>query len=78
MSLVTLSTPVPFGHKENDPVLLVLGLAAPDDEGHVVALATLADFLADEGRRERLIQATAADAVRDMIGDYERSTARAG
>lgn len=78
MSLVTLATPVPFGHKTNDPVRLVVGLAAPDDEGHVVALATLAEFLSDEDRRERLIEAGSAGEVRDLIGSYEESLAPAG
>ena len=32
----------------NDPVRLVVGLAAPDEEGHVTALSTLAEFLSDE------------------------------
>lgn len=77
LSVVTLAGPVAFGHKENDPVRLVVGLAAPDEEGHIVALATLAEFLSDEERRERLIQATAAGAVRDMIGSYEKSMAAA-
>jgi PTS system ascorbate-specific IIA component len=78
LSVVTLAGPVAFGHKENDPVRLVVGLAAPDEEGHIVALATLAEFLSDEERRERLIGATAAGAVRDMIGSYEESMAAAG
>jgi len=38
ISLVTLAQPVAFGHKQNDPVSLVVGLAAPDEEGHVQAL----------------------------------------
>lgn len=72
MSLVTLAAPVEFGHKDNDPVRLVVGLAAPDDEGHVTALATLADFLSDEGRRTALLDSPDATAVRSMIVDYER------
>lgn len=71
ISLVTLSGPVEFGHRQNDPVRLVVGLASPDDEGHVTALATLAEFLADEGRRDALLDATDPDAVRRMIGEYE-------
>lgn len=73
LSLVTLAEPVPFGHRENDPVRLVVGLAAPDDEGHVTALATLAEFLSDEARREALIEAENVTAVRRMIVDYEVS-----
>jgi PTS system ascorbate-specific IIA component len=78
ISLVTLAAPVEFGHRQNDPVRLVVGLAAPDDEGHVTALATLADFLSDEDRRAALVDAKDAQAVRDMISAYEMSALAAG
>ena len=71
LSLVTLATPVPFGHRHNDPVRLVIGLAAPDDEGHVSALATLAEFIADDDRRDALMRAADAGAVRSLIAAYE-------
>lgn len=77
ISVVTLARPVEFGHRENDPVRLVVGLAAPDDEGHVTALATLADFLSDESRREALMTATTANAVRAMVVDFETKAASA-
>ncbi len=73
MSLVTLARPVEFGHRTNDPVSLVVGLAAPDDEGHVSALATLADFLTDEGRRAALLHAADPRVVRSLIAAYEGS-----
>lgn len=75
ISIVTLAKPVEFGHRENDPVRLVVGLAAPDDEGHVTALATLADFLSDESRREALLTASTAGAVRAMVVDFEAQAA---
>ncbi len=75
ISLVTLAEPVEFGHRQNDPVRLVVGLASPDDEGHVTALASLAEFLSDEGRRTALMEAPDADAVRRAISDYEGGTA---
>jgi PTS system ascorbate-specific IIA component len=72
VSVVTLAAPVTFGHRTNDPVRLVVGLAAPDDEGHVTALATLAEFLADDGRQERLLAAPDAATVRDLVAAYEK------
>jgi PTS system ascorbate-specific IIA component len=78
MSVVTLRRPVEFGHKQNDPVRLVVGLAAPDDEGHVTALASLAEFLSDEERREALIGASSASDVVDMIRVYEEAAVQAG
>lgn len=75
MSLVTLATPVAFGHRQNDPVRLVVGLAAPDDEGHVTALATLAEFLTDEDRRTALLSASDPATIRKLIADYEGGSA---
>ncbi|MGP1674005.1 MAG: PTS sugar transporter subunit IIA [Candidatus Limnocylindrales bacterium] len=73
MSLVTLAEPVAFGHPQNDPVRLVVGLAAPDEEGHMTALSTLADFLSDEGRRRDLQAASDPGAVLEMIRSFERA-----
>lgn len=71
LSLVTLAEPVEFGHRQNDPVTLVVGLAAPDEEGHVTALATLAGFLADDARQRSLLAATDAVAVTTLIRAFE-------
>jgi len=75
MSLVMLARPVAFGHTANDPVSLVIGLAAPDAEGHVGALATLAEFLVDEDRRAALLRATSPVAIRVLIAEYEGEAA---
>jgi PTS system ascorbate-specific IIA component len=72
---VTLLEPVAFGHRENDPVRLVIGLAAVDEEGHITALSTLADFLSDETRREGLIGAADAAEVAHMVRAFEESQA---
>lgn len=71
LCIVTLSRPVEFGHRTNDPVRLVIGLAAPDDAGHVDALAALAEFLVDDARREALLEARDAATVRSLIRDWE-------
>lgn len=75
MSIVTLRQPVTFGHPQNDPVRLVVGLAAPDEEGHVTALSTLAEFLADATRLEALIAARTPDEVRRMVASFEEEQA---
>lgn len=71
LSIVTLAEPVPFGNQANDPVRLVVGLAAPDDTSHVEALATLAGLLADDASREGLFAARNAGDVRDVVARYE-------
>jgi PTS system ascorbate-specific IIA component len=75
ISLVTLLDPVAFGHRENDPVRLVIGLAAADEEGHVTALSTLAEFLSDETRREGLLGATGAGDVVRLVRAFENRQA---
>ncbi|MDJ0376416.1 PTS sugar transporter subunit IIA [Cryobacterium sp. PH31-L1] len=45
LSWVTLDEPVEFGHKKNDPVSLVIGLAAPDHDGHLEMMQALAGVL---------------------------------
>jgi mannitol/fructose-specific phosphotransferase system IIA component (Ntr-type) len=66
-SILTLAPPVPFGHPENDPVRLVVGLAAPDDESHIEALRQMADLLGDDTRREELIDARVVDEVLALV-----------
>jgi PTS system ascorbate-specific IIA component len=62
---------VNFGHRQNDPVRLVVGLAAPDEEGHVTALGTLAEFLADDGRRDELLRSTGPDDLLRLVEAFE-------
>lgn len=78
ISIVTLATPVSFGHSTNDPVTLVVGLAAPDDQGHVAALATLAEFLVDDGRRAALLASASPAEIRGLIEAYEVAEAPSG
>jgi ascorbate PTS system EIIA or EIIAB component len=75
LSFVTLRLPVEFGHRTNDPVRLVVGLAAPDDAGHVDALASLAELLIDDSRREALLAAGDRATVQSLIRDWERTKA---
>ncbi|BDR59692.1 BglG family transcription antiterminator [Xylocopilactobacillus apicola] len=44
-SLVTLQTPINFGHPTNDPVKLVIGLCATDNQSHLLALSELVELL---------------------------------
>ena len=46
MSLVTLAEPVEFGAGANDPVSVVVGLAAVDKDQHITALQLLGEKLA--------------------------------
>jgi mannitol/fructose-specific phosphotransferase system IIA component (Ntr-type) len=54
MSAIKLNTPVDFGNAENDPVWLVVALAAIDDRQHLQGLSELASVLSDYSNIERL------------------------
>jgi ascorbate PTS system EIIA or EIIAB component len=67
-SILTLDPPIAFGHPDNDPVRLVVGLAAPDDESHIEALREMAELLGDDATRERLMEATRPGDVIALVG----------
>ncbi|MGP8298506.1 PTS sugar transporter subunit IIA [Streptomyces inhibens] len=69
LSWVRLQQPVEFGHEANDPVHLVVGLAAQDSGAHTAAMAALAKLLADP---------VTARALRDAAGPEELHAVLAG
>ncbi|QVQ53837.1 PTS sugar transporter subunit IIA [Spiractinospora alimapuensis] len=66
IAVVTLDTPVPFGHAANDPVDLVIPFAAVDKDAHLATLQRLVALLQDQ---------TALDRVREATTDEELCTA---
>lgn len=76
MSWVRLAEPVEFGHKTNDPVTLVVALAAVDAGAHTAAMAQLAKVLGDPARRTALDNArTPAAVMAALEGRSSPSTA---
>ncbi|WP_306316801.1 MULTISPECIES: PTS sugar transporter subunit IIA [unclassified Streptomyces] len=77
MSWVRLSTPVNFGHETNDPVHLVVALAAEDAGAHTQAMGALARLLADADTSAALDRAPTPQALRQILvgdGDTEVSS----
>ena len=68
LAVVTLSTPVAFGHPHNDPVQVVLGLAVHSPEHHLPMVAELANLFNDSDAVDRLAEAGTADQVRAILG----------
>lgn len=68
LAVVTLATPVSFGHPHNDPVQVVLALAVHSPEHHLRMIAELANLFNDSDAVERLAQAESADQVRAILG----------
>src|SRR5476651_1436450 len=54
LAVVTLATPVDFGHPHNDPVQVVLALAVHSPEHHLGMVAELANLFNDSDAVERL------------------------
>jgi PTS system ascorbate-specific IIA component len=69
MSWVRLARPVPFGHDTNDPVGLVVALAATDSGAHTDAMAALARVLSDPATARALEQAGSPQDVLALLGD---------
>lgn len=75
IAVVTLTDPVPFGHSVNDPVWLLIGLAAMDDRSHVTALTQIATVLEHAQALDRLRAArTARDVLLVLTASYDEET----
>lgn len=68
MSWVRLARPVAFGHATNDPVDLVVALAATDTKAHTTAMAELAKIIGDQQRRDALESAPTPAIVMEILG----------
>lgn len=77
LSWVTLKEPVSFGHKKNDPVSLVIGLAAPDHEGHLEMMQALAGVLMNSDLLAALKDSGSPAEVLALLSNLELSTEKA-
>lgn len=68
LSWVSLTDPVEFGNKTNDPVDLVVGLAALDHDAHIGIMSKLAGVLADPEMLARLRASTDPHEIRAALG----------
>jgi PTS system ascorbate-specific IIA component len=75
MSWVRLAEPVAFGHPTNDPVDLVVALAATDDRAHGTAMAELAKVVGSSDKRGALNSAATPAAVLGILGGAAASPA---
>ena len=68
LSIVTLATPVKFGHPHNDPVRVVLGLAIASAGEHLAAVAAVANVFNDSSAIADLAAATTPEQVQHIMG----------
>lgn len=74
MSLVTLSPPVNFGNKCNDPVKLVIAFGTTDNKTHIDALVKLAKLLGDSTKVEGLKRASSPEELLKLIDSKEEES----
>ena len=67
LSIVTLATPVRFGHPHNDPVSVVLGLAVGSPGEHLAAVAAVANVFNDSTAIADLAAATSPAEVQRIM-----------
>ncbi|HIY66818.1 MAG TPA: PTS sugar transporter subunit IIA [Candidatus Agrococcus pullicola] len=70
LSWVQLAQPVEFG-SANDPVDLIVGLAAKDHDGHIAIMSQLAGILASPEHMQSLKAADSESRVREIITSIE-------
>ncbi len=68
LAVVTLATPVSFGHPHNDPVRVVLGLAVKSADAHIETVAELANVFNDSSAISRIAAAETAAEVLEIMG----------
>lgn len=68
LAIVTLATPVTFGHPHNDPVSVVLGLAVANPVNHLAYVAAIANVFNDSTAVHELAEATTIERVRAIMG----------
>lgn len=69
ISVVRLNTPVVFGSKDNDPVSLVIGLAATNSDQHVALIQKVAMVLSDEERYKLFKNATNKESMISIFNE---------
>ena len=67
IGIIRLSTPVNFGNEDNDPVYLVVALAAVDDKQHIQGLQRLATVLGNKDKIAAIKEATTRDEILDLF-----------
>lgn len=67
ISLITLQKPIKFNHIENDPVKLIIGLCAVDNQSHLNALSNLMEILSDEDKLEKIKNSESSGEILDIL-----------
>lgn len=72
MSLITLKNPLEFGNESNDPVKLIVTLAASDNETHLKSLSQLMELFMNSEDMSLIFKATNKEDVLEIINKYSK------
>lgn len=67
LALVTLQPAIPFGNPENDPVRLLIAIAAVDGSQHAYGLKVIAETLTNPERKSALMNAESPHEVHQIL-----------
>ncbi|MBL0521081.1 PTS sugar transporter subunit IIA [Aeromonas enteropelogenes] len=70
LSLLKLQHGVTFGSEDNDPVDLIIMLAAPDKHSHIDMIAALAELFSSDDEMQKMHQATTIEEIKDIISRF--------
>lgn len=71
ISIITLENPIEFGSELNDPVKLIITLAAKDNTSHLDFLAKLMEIFTNSDDLNALINANEVSHIINIIKKYE-------
>lgn len=72
LSLITIKNPINFGSEMNDPVKLIITLAAIDNETHMKALEELMELFLNTEDLSSLMNAEKDEEVIELINKYSK------
>lgn len=72
LSLITLKRPIVFGNETNDPVKLVITLAATNQNSHLSTLAELMELLMSEEDIATIMNADRTEEIIKIVSRYSK------
>lgn len=69
LGLITLTNPIPFGNEDNDPVKVVLALAAKDNKSHIQGLSELATLMSRDNVINDIFNANSIQEILDIVNN---------
>jgi len=67
MSLVTLQTPIAFGHEENDPVDVAIAFSSSSSKKHLELIQEIVELLRDEDKMAAVRAANSEDELLKIL-----------